>query len=165
MLCPRCFVQEQLTQRRYCPMIGIQKNLPYLITNGTPSWLSSHFTGSPSLYEVSFQALNLSGLSTPLHSFEGDKERQLKTPSVEWSPTDKPVVPPCNTRLRPGRYRPSVRKRQGSRLPKNLFGEQVGGLSAISEIRRSIETSVHDRFHGDLRIVPWPNTVIFCAGG
>jgi hypothetical protein len=36
----------------------------------------------------------------------------------------------------PGRCSASVRKRQG-----------FGGLSAISEIRRSIETSAHDGFH------------------
>jgi hypothetical protein len=33
--------------------------------------------------------------------------------------------------------------RQGSRLPKNLFGEQVGGLSASSEIRRSSTAHRH----------------------
>ncbi len=65
----------------------------------------------------------------------------------------------------PGRCSVSVRKRQGSRLPKNLFGEQVGGLSTISEIRRSIETSAHDGFHKDLRIHPRPKAVVFCVGG
>jgi len=70
-----------------------------------------------------------------------------------------------------------VRKRQGSRLPKNSFGEQVGGLSASREIRRSIEISAHEWFWQDLRIHPRPKAVlarqnvlrragvVFCVGG
>jgi len=70
-------------------------------------------------------------------------------------------IPACA----PGRCSASVRKRQGSRLPKNLFGEQVGGLSASSEIRRSTQTSAHDGFCKDLRIHPRPKAVVFCVGG
>jgi len=49
----------------------------------------------------------------------------------KWSPTGKPVVPKKDTHLRPLAVKLAPeRKRQGSRLPKNLFGEQVGGSSA-----------------------------------
>jgi catechol 2,3-dioxygenase-like lactoylglutathione lyase family enzyme len=54
----------------------------------------------------------------------------------------------------PGHCSASVRKRQG-----------FGGLSASSEIRRSSQTSAHDRFCNDLRNHPRPKALVFCVGG
>jgi hypothetical protein len=54
----------------------------------------------------------------------------------------------------PSRCIASVCKRQG-----------FGGLSAISEIRRSTQTPSHGGFYKDLRIHPRPKAVVSCVGG
>ena len=59
----------------------------------------------------------------------------------------------------------SVRKRQGFCLSKNLFGEQVGGLSADGEIHRSVNPSVHEGFSHTLHIHPQAEPVVFCVAG
>jgi len=59
------------------------------------------------------------------------------------APRAKPVVPPQHTLLRQG----------------------FGGLSADGEIRRSINSPVHENFSDVLRIHPRAEPMVFCAGG
>jgi hypothetical protein len=82
MLSPGCFVEEEFTQGDHLTMVWVQKNFPYLLTDGAPSWLSGYFTRDAFSVEIFFQALNLSGLSTPLHSFKSNKKRQSKISSM-----------------------------------------------------------------------------------
>jgi hypothetical protein len=57
-------------------MVRVEKDFPYFLANRAPPWFSGYFTADALLREIFFQALNLSGLTAPLHTFESDKERQ-----------------------------------------------------------------------------------------
>jgi hypothetical protein len=59
----------------------------------------------------------------------------------------------------------SAKAGQGSRLPKNLFGEQVGGLSTRGEIHRSIIPLAPERPIGALCIHPRAVPMVVCVGG
>ena len=64
-------------------MVRVEKDFPYFLANGAPPWFSGYFTGDTFLGQIFFQALNLSGLATPLYTFKSDKERQLYDPPNE----------------------------------------------------------------------------------
>jgi hypothetical protein len=64
-------------------MVRVEKDLPYFLANRAPPWFSGYFTGDAFLGEIFFQALNLSGLATPLYTFESNKERQFYYPPNE----------------------------------------------------------------------------------
>jgi hypothetical protein len=63
-------------------MVWVQKNFSHLFTDGAPSWLSGDLARDAFLNEVFFQALNLGGLSTPLHPFESNEKRQWDISSI-----------------------------------------------------------------------------------
>ena len=77
MLCPGCFVEEKLRHRDHLTMVRVEKDFPYFFADRAPSWFSGYFTGDAFLGEIFFQALNLSGLTTPLDPFESNKEKQF----------------------------------------------------------------------------------------
>ncbi len=83
MLRSGCFIEEKLRHRSHFTMVRVQKDSSYLLTNRDPTWFSGDFTGDASSGEIFFQALNLSGLATPFHAFERNKERQLYDPPNE----------------------------------------------------------------------------------
>jgi hypothetical protein len=64
-------------------MVRVEKDLPYFLANRAPPWFSSYFTGDTFLGEIFLQAFNLSGLATPLYTFESNKERQFYYPPNE----------------------------------------------------------------------------------
>jgi hypothetical protein len=61
-------------------MVRVEKDLPYFLANRASPRFSGYFTGDTFLGEIFFQALNLSGLAAPLHTFESNKERQFYDP-------------------------------------------------------------------------------------
>jgi hypothetical protein len=63
-------------------MVRMEKDLSNFFTDGTSSGFPGDQTGDSLWGQVSFQALDLSGLSTPFHSLERDKERQVSFPLV-----------------------------------------------------------------------------------
>jgi hypothetical protein len=64
-------------------MVWVEKDFPYFLANRAPTWFSGYFTMDAFLGEIFFQALNLSGLTTPLYTFESNKERQFYYPPNE----------------------------------------------------------------------------------
>ena len=80
MLCPGCFVEEELRRRDHFAMVRVEKDFPYFLANGAPPWFSGYFTVDAFLGEIFFQALNLRGLTAPLYPFESNKERHLYYP-------------------------------------------------------------------------------------
>ena len=58
-------------------MVWMEKDLSNFFTDGASPGFSGDQTGDSLLGQVPFQTLNLSGLSTPFHSLEGDKERHV----------------------------------------------------------------------------------------
>jgi hypothetical protein len=80
MLSPGCLVEEKFRQGSHPTMVRVKKDLSDFFTDGTSTGFSGDQTGDSLLGEVPFQTPNLSGLSTPFHSLEGDKERQSLFP-------------------------------------------------------------------------------------
>src|SRR4030042_5860566 len=90
---------------------------------------------------------------------------EICAPLRNGAPRASPWFPKTVPTYAPGRWSASVRKRQGSRLPKNLFGEQVGGSPADQQ-----NPPKHDRIiaYEDSIGVTHSSTakaVVSCVGG
>ena len=83
VLCPGCFVEEELRRRGHLEMVRVEKDFPYSLADRASSRFSGYFTGDAFLGEIFFQALNLSGLAAPLDTFESNEKRQLCNPPNE----------------------------------------------------------------------------------
>ena len=64
-------------------MVWVEKDLSNFFTDGASSRFPGDRTGDPFLGQVTFKTSDLSGFSTPFHSFEGNKKRQRSFLSCE----------------------------------------------------------------------------------
>jgi hypothetical protein len=80
VLRPGRFIEEKFRQRGYLTMGRGEKDFPDGIADGTSARFPGEGTGNPLPGQISLQAAQLGGLSTPFHSFKRDEERGFRFP-------------------------------------------------------------------------------------